>query len=205
MNESSPVYGDIVVGARGWLHPSWLQTYYPDDIPDEWRMGFYGNEFNTLLLSWEDWSEGFDRDWREQLEDLDEDFHLYLELPVEVQVLPQGIAEIGTQLAGLVCTGGSADEWQAELAGTGLPYLARVAKENLPFQCYASQGEDDICLVLIDTTEQNIEDLLGMREVIEQALPLVEGSEQLDFILVDKEPAIESMRNTATIAELLGA
>ena len=205
MSTSSPNYGDIVVGSRGWLHSTWSQSYYPDDIPDEWRMGFYGNEFNTLLVKWEEWGKRLDSEWLEQLEDLDEDFHLYLELPGEVQALPQGLTEVGAQLVGLVCVDGDADAWQAKLGDMGLPYLARVSKPDLPFQCYAKQGGDDICLALFDTTEHKIEDLLGMREIIEQALPLVESNEQLDFILVDKEPAIESMRNTATIAELLGA
>jgi len=207
MNASQPIYGDIVVGARGWRHPAWQQDYYPEDIPEEWRLGFYGNEFNTLILPWADWCEGIESEWCEQLDDLDDNFHLYLELPSEVQALPEGIASLGEgeQLAGLVCRQGDAEQWREQADITGLALLKQVSPVDGPFQCYACSGEDTVRLVLVDTAAQQIEDLLGMREVVEQVLPVIENIERLDFILVDNEPAIESMRNTQTIAELLGA
>jgi len=207
MSVSKPIYGDIVVGARDWLHRAWLQGYYPEDIPDEWRLGFYGNEFNTLLAPWARWRDGAESEWCEQLEDLDEDFHLYLELPAEVQALPDGLAGLGEgeQMAGLVCTTSNADDWQVEADKTGLPLFRPLEQTDIPFQCYVRNGEDTTTLVLIDTAQQQLEDLVDMREVIEQVLPLLEDIERLDLILVDNEPAIESMRNTRTIAELLGA
>ena len=192
---------DVVVGARGWLHEQWIASYYPEDIPDEWRLGFYANEFNTLLVPWMQWNESIEA-LEEGLEDTDDDFHLYLELPDTQESLPENLHVIADQVKGLVCTQGDASHW-LEIAGSvGVPLLAEIESESV-FIGYAPYGEasDSIELVMIDSTK--IDDLTLMREQIEQALQLADS--RLDFIFTDTAPALDAMRNTVMIAELLGA
>ena len=55
--ETGQQYGDLIVGARGYLHSHWQDVFYPDDIPEEWRLGFFANEFNALLVPWSQWHE----------------------------------------------------------------------------------------------------------------------------------------------------
>ena len=38
------------LGARGWQHPGWATDFYPDDLPEDWQLSYYANEFHALLL-----------------------------------------------------------------------------------------------------------------------------------------------------------
>lgn len=40
----------IHVGACNWQHSSWLGSFYPEDLPEEWRLSYYANEFHTVLV-----------------------------------------------------------------------------------------------------------------------------------------------------------
>ena len=192
---------DVVVGARGWLHEQWIASYYPEDIPSEWRLGFYANEFNALLVPWAQWSESIDA-LEEGLEDTDDDFHLYLELPDTPQSLPAHWHVIADRVKGLVCTQGDATHWLEKIGSTGVPLLAGIQSDTV-FTGYVPYGEASasIELVMIDSTK--IDDLIMMREQLEQALQLADA--RLDFIFIDASPALDAMRNTVMIAELLGA
>jgi len=43
---------ELVVGARGWEHAQWLETYYPDDLPEDWQLDYYANEFGCVDHIW---------------------------------------------------------------------------------------------------------------------------------------------------------
>ena len=38
------------LGAVGWLPADWLSHFYPDDLPKEWRITYYSNEFRRIFL-----------------------------------------------------------------------------------------------------------------------------------------------------------
>ena len=42
------------LGAYGWRHKHWSNTFYPEDLPvdadDDWRLAYYSNEFNAVLV-----------------------------------------------------------------------------------------------------------------------------------------------------------
>ena len=45
---------NISVGAYGWRHSHWLGSFYPEDLPvsaeEDWRLTYYSNEFNCVLV-----------------------------------------------------------------------------------------------------------------------------------------------------------
>lgn len=41
----------IFIGSAGWQHAAWQGEYYPDDLPQDWRLGYYANEFPMVLLT----------------------------------------------------------------------------------------------------------------------------------------------------------
>ncbi len=52
-----------------------LDDFYPDDLPKEWRFDYYSNQFNALLLPLDT-----TEDIEGILEELEEDFHLVFEV-----------------------------------------------------------------------------------------------------------------------------
>ncbi len=72
----------IEVAAYGWQGGPW-DGFYPEDIPDAWRLDFYANEFFAVVVPWEAWRQADDEEllaWPEQVSD---DFRFYWELPEE--------------------------------------------------------------------------------------------------------------------------
>lgn len=70
----------IAVAAYGWQGAAWA-GFYPDDIPDDWRLDFYANEFFAVVVPFEAWQRADDETllvWQEQVSD---DFRFYWELP----------------------------------------------------------------------------------------------------------------------------
>jgi len=48
----------ILIGAAGWQHKEWEnEVFYPEDLPDDWYLSFYANEFPVVLLSFDCWQD----------------------------------------------------------------------------------------------------------------------------------------------------
>lgn len=77
------------IGSRGWLHPHWSSTFYPDDLPDEWRFLYYSNEFNCVLLPSEYWLNTEPADVAQWIGDCNDDFVFYVEIDLDGDVARQ--------------------------------------------------------------------------------------------------------------------
>ncbi len=42
---------NIFFGISGLAHPSLMNNFYPEDLPEDWRLDYYSNEFDALLCS----------------------------------------------------------------------------------------------------------------------------------------------------------
>lgn len=40
----------LLIGCRDWEQPAWEQTFYPDDLPADWRLTYYANQFRVVLV-----------------------------------------------------------------------------------------------------------------------------------------------------------
>jgi len=70
----------ILIGACGWQHEQWQGQFYPDDLPLDWRLPYYTNEFETLLVPYEMWSESELEEIESWLDDIPEIFDLFFEV-----------------------------------------------------------------------------------------------------------------------------
>jgi hypothetical protein len=102
----------IVIGARGWNHPEWRQSYYPGDLPDDWKLSFYSHTFHAVLVPWQDWRDVDDAAaW---LEDVDDEFRFFFELPQSRLTEQHGLGhfydQLGQNWGGVIVTGDGAAE-----------------------------------------------------------------------------------------------
>lgn len=52
--DSNP--GDrLLLAASGWGDPAWLSAYYPDDLPADWRLDYFANDFDCAVIDAADW------------------------------------------------------------------------------------------------------------------------------------------------------
>ena len=46
---------ELLIGAAGWEHENWVGNFYPQDLPDDWRFGYYANRLRSVLVPSELW------------------------------------------------------------------------------------------------------------------------------------------------------
>lgn len=71
----------IYTGAIGWEHASWNNAFYPDDLPEDWRLSFYNTQFRCVYLPYQVWSQASDEGVAIWLNETREDFHFVLGIP----------------------------------------------------------------------------------------------------------------------------
>lgn len=48
----------VLIGTCGWQYPQWNETYYPEGMPEEWQLAYYGNEYPVVLIPAAYWVQG---------------------------------------------------------------------------------------------------------------------------------------------------
>ena len=41
---------EVLTGAADWRAEEWKDNYYPGDLPEEWQLAYYANEYTTTLI-----------------------------------------------------------------------------------------------------------------------------------------------------------
>lgn len=59
----------VSLGSSQCLGPLWQGDYYPNDLPDDWRLDYYANDYSAVLLPAQVLSQGWlqEIDWPEGL------------------------------------------------------------------------------------------------------------------------------------------
>lgn len=79
-SDTSPdPYYTVLLGAEGWLHPAWARDFYPDDLPEEWRLTYYNTQFRAVYLPYLIWSDASTAEIRQWVEDTQPGFRFVLE------------------------------------------------------------------------------------------------------------------------------
>jgi len=104
--ESASTQSSIQVGAFDWQRLHWSGDFYPDDLPEDWRLSYYANEFSAVLVPAQIWqSQGADIEhWCDEVH---EGFRFYLHREAgAVADIEKKSAEVrqrlGAQFAGFV-------------------------------------------------------------------------------------------------------
>lgn len=96
---------EIFVATRGWSYPSWRGDFYPDDLPEDWQLSYYGNEFNAVVVPASEWV-GLDCVEIERwVEDVPEEFNFYLEvedISTDWEQTAELVKLLGNQLGGIL-------------------------------------------------------------------------------------------------------
>jgi hypothetical protein len=77
----------IFAGAYGWRHRHWLKTFYPQDLPsggteddaEDWRLSYYSNQFDSVMVPADYWNSNITVDCGSWLDDVHEKFRFVVE------------------------------------------------------------------------------------------------------------------------------
>lgn len=71
----------LEIVTRGWDLPGWADDFYPLDLPPEWRLTYFSNEFPAVLVPASVWRGADAGQLRAWVDDVNSGFRFYLELP----------------------------------------------------------------------------------------------------------------------------
>lgn len=94
---------ELMVGTVGWDYSEWAGTYYPDDMPEDWRFGYYSNDFRSVLVPGDHFPGGDLPAVGDWLEDCDASFRFVVEIPATAlaEPAPDRLTEFMDCLGGL--------------------------------------------------------------------------------------------------------
>jgi hypothetical protein len=96
------------IAPRGWDHAAWVGSFYPEDLPPEWRLAYFSNEFRAVVVPAKTWWDAEPAALAHWLEEVGTRMRFYLELP-ERPVTAAMIRRanlLGVQFGGMVTTVG---------------------------------------------------------------------------------------------------
>lgn len=94
------------VGSYGWDHPHWQGSFFPDDLPEDWRLSYYANEVSSVLVPENKWNVP-DADLKQWADDVPAGFRFYF-LNQHSKAINNPELIMGEKFAGFVSSNNSA-------------------------------------------------------------------------------------------------
>lgn len=218
----------VFIGASGWLHQNWHEKFYPEDLPAEWQLAYYGNEFPVVLVREQEWQQaGEVADWLEETEDSP----LFIcELPLGnisndmlgvAEPYLQKIAQLGNRCLGIVCRVNNdieADELGAllekcnQLAPTcievdehhteALQDMLRSQSVSLVWNNVSEQKQVNGSLVIANISMEDLS-LKELRQLMDKLLQYDDEQHVIVLIMGGDNPDIEMIRQASMLLELM--
>lgn len=219
---------EFKIGARGWQFDQWHGSFYPDDLPDEWRFSFYSNEFRSVLIPANYFTHYSIDDWVDWADDTSEEFAFYIELNSDFiwENVYEHVAVLTKQLQGFVLVFNEHVDFDqtTRLVNEAIAHapvcvikdkscsvddkvlMAYRQQRKLNLVWNSEQQDPDWAYHGAAVTFRNDSDdnaPLVLREILEKSLHQAGGHQQLPVFFNGVAPKIEDMRSAQTIADLL--
>jgi len=219
----------LLIGARDWAHTAWQDTFYPDDLPVDWCLTYYANEFRVVLVPGAR-LEGGESDVAQWAADIDAGFSFICETPVglataeDARALADRIAPLGERCAGIrVMTSAESLNRPAELdvllsvlAGRwpisvdlAAPASASIDELLRTYDCGvcwhgppepADLQRGRLALAVLPSPQ---DDLRALRSAVETCLAASTPERAAALVFDGEPPSVQTMEQAGTIADLL--
>lgn len=216
----------ILIGSLGWQHDAWQDAFYPEDLPSEWRLGYYSNEFPLAVIT-----DNERRDEAQLLESLDdcrEDMLLLLSVAITrgddpalgracrlceqfprqagllLQIEPSAIADPDAWLEQLGRECGELPVCVMPAASLNEPWRAALQAHGIGWGWNRQSDREGLGIgpLAIMQVEQGVTPR-ELRERIEAGLAVSNEPRQVALVFAGEPPDIEAMRQARTLDELM--
>jgi len=217
----------LLIGSRDWEHVPWQETFYPHDLPADWRLTYYANEFRVVLVPWARLAGGQAAQWAG---DIDAGFGFICEsppglaTPAEAQAFADSLAPLGERCAGIrllasaeslnrpgeldVLLGVLAARWptSVDLAQPVSPEIDRLLRAHDCGMCWhgppqaADLERGRLALAVLPSPQG---DLRLLRSVVETCLAASSAGRTAALVFDGEPPDVQTMEQAGTIADLL--
>lgn len=116
----------LAIAFDGWRRESWLDGYYPEDLPEDWQLGFYANDCSAVVVSLRELlAEDID-DLSDAVNDLLDSFVFYLdarESVSDLSALPAVLECLDGKIKGVIGAGVEIEGYDAWSLDEGGQYV----------------------------------------------------------------------------------
>lgn len=200
----------IETGALGYTHPGWEEHYYPEGLPDDWLLDYYGHHFRFVLLKTEEWLDASEDEVSQWKEDVKESFDFFLSIQSTdiddrlVEQIKMIKTILGEQLRGVVFMQSAVPESIQPLLALTDVYIDTDAPESLPDgarPCWRKGRETPHC-VLGFLSREDTKDIRTMRAHIQTFMTVRDP--QLAYLVYEGDPPpSQLMQDAQVILQLL--
>lgn len=199
---------NLQIAAVGWEHRSWLSEFYPHDLPAQWRLTYYANEYRTVLVPASAWQAESSPDVAQWYEDVPKGFCFYVCMSVnasefsdEIRIC-QSLSALKEKLAGVILVSP-----QNKVLPLSIPIKEYCPDVDLFYPLELSAGHRPITywsnaqghtVGLLECVPGP--DLKKLRLLIEQFIVHARSEEATLFLVSDSR----TLSDACTIAQLLG-
>lgn len=220
---------ELWIGARGWRHASWVGDFYPDDIPREWWLAYYSNEFEAVLVPWGYLQEADTDILQAWLDDTSDNFGFFIELPLSASKthVEMVLNTLGPRLRGILLDdiNGSSEvaadvipapvwlESAKNRAPIAVNWNAVTPNSDLTAQryqlgCYWWPEQHDLnecggSLGIAELDSNSSHDPKSLKNLLEHCRS-VQGPTTIGLFFAGDSPSIDEMRNALMILQMLG-
>lgn len=190
-DEHNTAAGRLRFGTVGWRHQAWMRGYYPEDLPEDWQLGYYANELAAVLLPAVDWVGRSPEQLAQWVDDVHPAFRFYLAADAGREASRQAVlaAALGGRLGAVL--------WPESPAPVGM--LAPSAR--VPARTRAWGDESGLRVAVLEAAGL---DLRGRRGLLEQLAPLLSRHGDTAIFLGAADTLPGEARELQTVAELMG-
>ncbi len=224
----------ILIGTAGWQYPEWgNEVFYPEDLPQDWYLSFYSNEFPVVLIAESRWAGASETEQivDEISEQATEGFKCIFELDLRVQnsmqTRLQPLARIENFLGGLLVHAKSNFVEDKKLCqqlvslhadfnvcldidgDTDLPALAVFCEQHAISVCWRGEGEvivpdaSPLWLTRCDSGLDKKVLVQQLKTIIAKQLKLENPSREHVLIIDGAPPSVEITRNASIMMDIM--
>jgi Protein of unknown function DUF72 len=204
-------------GAYGWRHQHWLKSFYPEELPvngaEDWRLSYYSNEFNTVMVPFNYWQSGNAVDCEGWLNDVNDDFQFFVEChesmleQLSAVELADYLKILQPQLSGLVFL--QANRSAKEKFTSVIDVLGVEVLESVP--AFDSAGKkiaqsDNPFLSSLVIIENDLSDLRAARTVVENIVVQYPDVHSTEITIIFDHPKLkaENLSKFRSVLEIMG-
>lgn len=203
--------GELLVGAEGWEHPDWGGQFYPDDLPPEWRLTYYANEYRQVLLPFASWHTADEEQFGGWCDDVPERFRFVLDVtaiayhdPALRRQLHRCQSVLDDRLAGVICWSQPSRDGRRLLRtelGDGRFLAEPVTVPGLAADIQLAE-DGAVCCALVAAGAGH--DLKWLRSVLESLAVRIKEADWPMLFFAGRPPPFKLMRDAVVLWQLLG-
>ncbi len=195
----------INLGAYGWRQKHWSASFYPEDLPvdgeEDWRLAYYSNEFNAVMVPVNYWRTTLANDCEGWLDSVHPEFQFFVECDstmfdqLTMESFTVALEVLKPQLSALVFNKGldasNTKATSTKATSAVEKQLIRLAT-SLDVDLLGDEIDSDIPSPRFTFFEDELTDLRSARAFVDQYANQLDEADVAEAVIIVDHPQLQA-------------